>query len=307
MKTNRKSDNRHLVKRIALSITFAVLFFGISTAQEPAKDQEKSPAVIQLSFYKNADKSKTAVAIAKTKNKDGKFIFAKDVKVNFYATNGKELQLIKSVITDNNGKASIGLPKEIPLDDSLYFSVTAKIENDNMYEDAEDNVRFKEANVSISLDPHDTSQLVTAKVTDIGKDGKERPVKGVEVSFYVQRLFGLMPAGEDYKVTTDKSGEAEFNLPKNIAGDTAGDLIIVTKLEDNAIFGNVENKAATTWGTVLAIEKDPFPRALWKPYAPLPLVFTITILFGGVWIVYFFLFVQMRKIYKEGKKSKAGA
>src|ERR1035437_1685875 len=204
--------------------------------------QGKSAASIQLSYFKKADQSKTIVAKVKGKNEEKKFVSAPNVKVNFYVQNKKDEQLIKGVSTNMEGSAELTLPKMLPLDEDNYFTIIAKIENDPKYEDADEQVHYTDASFSIKVDPKDTGRLVTVAVTSINKKGKEVPVKGAEVSFYVQRLFGTMPAAEDFKVTTDGSGEAEFNLPKDIAGDTSGNLIIVARVEDNAQFGNLETK-----------------------------------------------------------------
>jgi hypothetical protein len=288
-----------IIKRTSLAIAITGLFCGIATAQDQSQSQGKSEATIELSYYKKADMSKTAVAVIKAKNNDGKFVPAKNARVNFYAMHDKEQQLLKSANTDNKGQAVIVLQKDLPLDTDLSFTIVAKIENDTLYEDAEEQMHYKDANLTLNLNPHDTARLVTAKVTEIGKDGKEIPVKGAELKFYVQRLFGIMPAAEDNTISTDEKGEASFAFPKNIPGDTAGVITVAARMEDNEQFGNTENKATASWGTVLAVDKDPFPRALWEPYAPLPLVITISTLFGVVWFIYFFIFFQLRKIKKE--------
>lgn len=267
--------------------------------------QDKSASSIQLTYNKKVDQTRTIVAKVKGKNEDKKFVPVANVKVNFYFQNKKEEQLIKGVTTDMKGNAELVLPKEFPLDDENYFTIIGKIENDSKYEDAEEQVHYIDASFSIKVDPKDTGRLVTAMVTSIDNKGKEVPVKGAEVSFYVQRLFGTMPASEDYKVTTDRSGEVEFNLPKDIAGDTLGNLIIVARMEDNPQFGNVETKVSAPWAVALIPEKNPFPRALWEPKAPPALVITISTLFGGVWFTYFFMFWQLRRIKREGKKAKA--
>ena len=299
-----------IIKRIALAITIAGLFYGITNAQAQLQAQGKSETSIELSYYKKADRSKTAVAVITAKNKDGKFVPAKNARVNFYVMHEKEQQLLKSANTDNKGQAAILLQKDLsagqaglPLDDSLYFTIVAKIENDSLYEDVEEKMHYKDANLTLNLNPQDTSRLVTVKVTEIGKDGKEIPVKDAELKFYVQRLFGIMPAAEDYTSNTDENGEAVFSYPKSIPGDTAGLITIAARMEDNKQFGNVENKANASWGTRLMVDKDPFPRALWEPYAPLPLIITISTLFGGVWFIYFFIFYQLRKISKEKQLS----
>lgn len=289
-----------IIKRAALAITFAGLFYSIVTAQDQSQTQGKNEATIQLSYYKKADMSKIAVAIIK-KKEDGKFVFAKDAKVDFYVIHNNEQRLLKSVNTDNKGQAAIMLQKDLPIDDSLYFTIVAKIENDPLYEDAMDQIHYKDASLTLNLNPQDTARLVTAKVTEIGKDGKEIPVKGAELKFYVQRLFGFMRASEDNTISTDENGEASFAFPKNIPGDTAGIITIAARVEDNEQFGNVEKKTTESWGIALAVDKNPFPRALWESSAPLPLVITISTLFGGVWFTYFFIFFQLRKIKKEGQ------
>jgi len=290
-----------IIRKTSFTIAITGLFCGISAAQDQLQSQSKSEATIELSYYKKADMSKTAVAVVKTKDKEGKFVFAKNTRVNFYVMHDKEQQLLKNTNTDYKGQALIVFQKDLPLDDSLYFTIVAKIENDNLYEDAQEQVHYKDVNLGINLNPQDTARLVTAKVTEIGKDGKGIPVKGAEVKFCVQRLFGIMPASDDNTVTTDEKGEASFAFPKNIPGDTAGVITVAARMEDNEQFGNVENKANASWGIALVKEKNPFPRALWEPYAPVPLILTVSILFGGVWCVYFFIFFQLRKIKKEGQ------
>jgi hypothetical protein len=288
-----------IINKIALAISFACFYSGASTAQDKSPAMNKSEATIALSYNKNADLRKTAMATVKAKNKDGKFVPAKNAQVNFYTVRGTEQQLLSKAVTNNKGQAAVVLQKDLPLDDSLCFTVVVKIEGDPMYEDASEQMRYKDASLALSLNPHDTSRIATVKITTAGKDGKDIPANDVAVKFYVQRLFGSMPASEEYTVNTDEKGEATFAYPKNISGDTAGIYTAVVRIEDNDKFGNVENKANTIWGKELAVIKDPFPRALWEPYAPLPLVITISTLFGGVWFTYFFIFFQLRKIKTE--------
>jgi hypothetical protein len=288
-----------IIKRASVEIAIIGLFCGIVSGQDQSPAKGKSEATIELSYYKKADMSKTVVAVIKAKNNDGKFVPAKNTRVNFYVMHNKEQQKLNIVKTDNSGHANLVLQKDLPLNEDLSFTIVAKIENDSLYDDTEEQVHYKDANLILNLNPHDTARLVTVKVTEIGKDGKEIPVHGADVKFYVQRLFGVMPAAEDNTIGTDDKGEASFAYPKNIPGDTAGVITIEARMVDNEQFGNVENKAATSWGSVLAMVKDPFPRALWEPYAPLPLVITITTLFGGVWFTYFFIFFQLRKVKKE--------
>lgn len=281
-----KSNN--IINKTSLAIAITGLFSVNVTAQD--QTHGKSEATIELSYYKKADMTKSALAVVKAKNDEEKFVSAKNVKVNFYVINNKEQQLIKTVSTDNKGHAIIFLQNDLPLDDSFYFTIVAKIENNNLYEDVEEKLHYKEANLALNPDLHDSTRLLTAMVTETGKDGKKIPVKDAELKFYVHRLFGIMPAAEEYIISTDEKGQASFAFPQNIPGDTAGLITVMARMEDNQQFGNVENKVNASWGIALVKEKDPFPRALWEPYAPGPLIITVSTLFGGGYGAYIFSF-----------------
>jgi hypothetical protein len=179
--------------------------------------------------------------------------------------------------------------------------VIAKIENDPVYENTEEEVHFKYATLTLNLKQADTLKTAIAKLTERGKDGKLTGVKGAEIGFYVRRLFGTMPVSEDYKVTTDDSGEAVFAFPKinNIPGNAKGDMDIVVKVADNERFGNIASISSSRWGVPVPIDKNPFPRVLWASSAPHALVITICVLFGGIWSIFIFMFYQLRKIKTE--------
>lgn len=277
----------------------AGLFIAVSFAHA-----QKSESSIQLSFSKRTDNSKTVKALVMGKNKKDKFIPAKNAHVGFYFQKDKELILITRSCTDGGGKTSATLPKELPLDADRYFSITVKVENDDVYGNSEESLRLKDVNLTIKLDPHDTTRIVTATVMETGADGTEKAVKDIAINFYAQRLFGIMPAAEDHTVNTDEKGIAVFSFPKSIKGDTAGNMTVAAMIEDNDIYGTVESKSPTSWGVILSPEKDPFPRSMWGVKAPFPLIITLSILFGGIWFTYFFMFFQLRKIKKEENNQK---
>jgi hypothetical protein len=53
-------------------------------------------------------------------------------------------------------------------------------------------------------------------------------------------------------------------------------------------------------GAIVPIDPEPFPRALWAPHAPLPLLVTILLLLTGVWSCYVFVVGQIISIGKDG-------
>ena len=288
------------MKNAKLTVTVLfLLFWAISPAQEKTNAVEKRESSLQLSFYKKADLTKTARVKVTAKNEKRKFEPAKNAHVNFYAQNNKEEVLVAKAVTSGDGKATVELPKNLPLNTDMKFTIIAKIENDNIYTDAQDQGSFKDANLTLSVNPADTSRTVTLKATETGKDGKEKPVADVAVNLYVKRMFGTMPAAEDHTVNTDATGEATFSLPRDVKGDTTGNITIVARIDDNETYGNVESKVDAKFGIPLEAEKDPFPRALWEPQAPAPLVITVSVIFTAVWFTYFTIFFRLIKISRD--------
>jgi hypothetical protein len=294
-----KVNIRYSIKKVILSVAAIMwLACGISSAQDPAPAADKKASAIQLSFYKKADLNKVAVAKVTAKNEKRKFVPAKGVEVSFYILKDKEQTLLKKVNTDADGKAIVLLPKDLPVNDLRQFTITAKVENDKAIEDAKEEASLRESNLIIKLDPADTGRTVTAVLTEQDKNGKSVPVKDVAIKLFVVRLFGVMPASSDATSTTDENGEATFTLPKDIKGDSAGHMTLLAKIEDNDQLGNVEASSIAPWGVPLLAEKDPFPRAMWMPTAPIPLIIVLSVLFFCVWSTYLYLFYQVYKISK---------
>ncbi|MEI6487993.1 MAG: hypothetical protein WCP52_03475 [Bacteroidota bacterium] len=279
-------------------IACATLFIMVSFAQA-----QKSESSIQLSFSKKTDNSRIVSALVMAKNKAGKFLPAQNAHVNFYIKKDKEQVLITKTNTNGAGKTSANLPKELAMDDDRYFTVTVKVENDEILEDAEEELHLKDIHVTLNLNPTDTSRTATAVVTETASDGTEKPIKDIAINFYVQRLFGVMPAAEEHSVSTNEKGEASFVYPKGIPGDTLGKITAVAMIEDNDTYGTVEAKNECAWGKPLLLDKDPFPRALWGAHAKWPMIILLCCLYGGVWFCYFFMFYQLRKIKKEGESE----
>jgi len=278
-------------------ILAATLLSGVAFAQN-----QKSESSIQLSFSKKTDNSKVVSALVMEKNKANKFVPAINAHVSFYAKREKDMVLITRLISDMKGKTDVGLPNDLPLDADRFFTIVVKVENDSLYEDAEENLHLKDVNLTIKFNQqHDTTRAVTAIVTEIASDGNVKPVKDIPINFYVQRLFGVMPAADDHAVNTDEKGIAVYSYPKGIPGDTAGIITVVAMIEGNDTYGTVESKTTRDFGKIVPVDKDPFPRALWSPHAMWGLITTLTILYGGVWSSYIFMAFQLRKIKKEGE------
>ena len=160
------------------------------------------------------------------------------------------------------------------------------------------------AKLALSVNDADSVWLVQATFTGLDSAGKLGPLPNQTVSFYVKRLFGRMPMrDDDNTAVTDDSGHAVIQMPKNIPGGTTGMVTIVARVEGDDQTGLVATRDSGRWGTIVPLVANPFPRELWEPGAPIAMVITFSILFGGVWVTYGWVAAQVVTIKKESHNA----
>lgn len=297
-----KPNNNNQIFLKAAILFFAVTFiWNTSFTRDKQQADEKKTAAIALSFYKTNDGKRMVVAQVSSKNDSGKLVFVQWVKINFYSLGINGKSLLRNVSTDEGGKAQINLPPGIPTDTSG-ATIIAAIENDKVYNDAEAQAYVKEANLTLTLSGKDSARLITVLALEVLPNGEQRPILNAEVNFGIQRLFGIAPLGDEATATTDDNGMATFKFPDGIKGDEKGKVVVVARMIDNDVYGNVEAASAATWGERLIPEKNAFPRALWEPRAPVLLITAFSIIFGGIWFTYAFVIFQLVKIKKQQYK-----
>jgi 5-hydroxyisourate hydrolase-like protein (transthyretin family) len=291
--------HKYIFRNSLITIISAIIIFQYSAAQNTTASKEKLSTSIQLAFLKTADNTKHITVKVSAKTKENKREPAKNAHINFYIQNKEGQKNIGKSETNADGKADFVLPKNLPADTGLSYHIVAKIEGDDAFENSDEEIRFKDVTLTLKLNPSDTNKSVTATLTMIGEGGKETHIKDVPIKFYIQRMFGIMPAAEDNSLNSDETGMATMNYPKEVSGGKDGNINVIARVEDNELFGTVEASSAIAWGKIVPAEVNPFPRALWEPYAPPSLVMVICILFGGVWTTYFYIFYHMYKIKKD--------
>ena len=148
--------------------------------------------------------------------------------------------------------------------------------------------------ISIAAATEEGQKLLVATVELGGK-----PLQGAQVAFFVRRLFGLISLGVD---ETIEDGTAAVPFPEKLPGGTSGELEVVVEVAGSPSYA-ADRKVLIVEGGLQAVKKEEsFPRALWAPHAPIPLIVTIIGLLAIVWSAYTFVFVQLFKIYKEGTR-----
>jgi Ni/Fe-hydrogenase subunit HybB-like protein len=140
-------------------------------------------------------------------------------------------------------------------------------------------------------------EMLTAAVTLEG-----RPLAGVRVAFFVRRLFGLMPLGED---TTLDDGTAAIAFPTGLPGGESGDLDIVAEIRAPSEYAEVRGAALVRADVARETSAAPVPRALWSSRPPLPIVFTVAALLALVWGTYAFVVMQLAGIRREASQPES--
>ncbi|MEO8148912.1 MAG: hypothetical protein ABI723_14800 [Bacteroidia bacterium] len=168
----------------------------------------------------------------------------------------------------------------------------------NLY--AQDETNSVKANITLSFSKADSINEIKALVTHVDSSNKENPAKGIEVHFFIKKSFGLLPIEGD-NTTTDENGEASVEFPKDLPGDSIGNVTVIAKVEDNDELGELETMKSVKWGKPVIIETT-HPRALWASgnNAPVSLVVIISGMVAGVWAVIVYILYQLIQIKKSG-------
>lgn len=155
------------------------------------------------------------------------------------------------------------------------------------------------AEIRISLSFNNADSTV-AFLASAAKDNIVVPVTGAEVKLFVHRTFGLLPADEEK--ATDKNGIAVFNLPSNLRGDTAGNILVSARFSNEELFGSVSKD------TVISAAQKTIPvslvaeRAMWNNVRKAPVWILLTYSLGllAAWGFIFYVLMKLRDIYIIG-------
>ena len=147
--------------------------------------------------------------------------------------------------------------------------------------------------VTLSVVTEEGEKLIRATVTSGGK-----PVENATVEFCVRRTFGNLLLGQD---KTLDDGTAAVKFPMGLPAGANGELALAAEVTSPAPYAGAGALITDVGGRVVGPVPDPFPRALWAPHAPLPLLIVICSLLAGVWTTYVFVVSQVVAIWKGAK------
>lgn len=98
----------------------------------------------------------------------------------------------------------------------------------------------------------------------------------------------------------DEDGTGYIEFPTSIIGDSLGNVLVISRLEDHYDYGNVEVSGEINWAIPKKLLTAEGPvRELWTPIAPLWMIITLIIMLSGVWGHYIYAIIQLIKIRRS--------
>lgn len=158
--------------------------------------------------------------------------------------------------------------------------------------------------IELHFSDTDSVKLITAIVREQHSQGMGAPVAGIDLYFYVQRSFSLLPIGSVFN-TTDESGKVEIEFPSDLPGDTKGNVILLVKIEDTPPYRDTTIQETISWGIPMVIDEQQNKRSLWaaRANAPMSLILLVNSILLVVWGIIGYILFQLYMIYKEESAS----
>jgi hypothetical protein len=151
--------------------------------------------------------------------------------------------------------------------------------------------------IQLEFSVEDSIKYITAQVNEYNLDSIGNPIGELDIYFYVQRTFSLLPIG-DYFNTTDENGEVRIEFPHDLPGDSAGNVIIIARIEEDDRFEGAEVSGIASFGIPLYIDHRANRRSLTAAgaNAPISLLILVNGIILAVWGIIIYIFIEIFKI-----------
>jgi hypothetical protein len=292
----------HPDKCFLLFFFFSLLLNKAVTAQEDSVVKEK---IIKL-HYVNSNNSMQYLLIETLLKAGKKTEPNKNVTFQLFLDSNSTANLIGKFSSDAEGKAKAFIPPTLKTvwESSAKHKFIAVPDYGDKEEVTPAELEMTKARIILDTSSTDGVRSITVKVDQLEND-KWVPAKDVEMRIGIQRLGGILTAGETDTYTTDSSGAVTVEFKKdNMPGDAKGNFVLIAKAEDNDQFGNLIAEKKVQWGIPGQEDTSFFDqRTLWTtrfrtPYWLLFMAYSIVI---GVWGTLIYLITRIIKIRKLGK------
>jgi len=295
MKQLLKLKSMRKLKYISLTVVLSAFITGMLYSQAA-----KNNLILGLSYFNNNNQTQFLKANTKTKI-DRKFQQVPGIPVSFYIGTVSPANLIGKATTNEKGLAFVFITPtakdEWSRSSKQSFTVVA--DTTKLYDGTSTSIDLTKAKIKIDTGE---DKKITAVLYEL-KDTEWVPVKGVDMKVAVKRMGGDLNVSETPTYTTDSLGtiSADFKVV-NLPGDSLGNLVLVARVEDNDIYGNLSTEKNVPWGVDARYIYNFNKRSLFarRGHSPLWLEWMAYSIIVAVWFILLYLFMQIRKLKKLG-------
>lgn len=153
--------------------------------------------------------------------------------------------------------------------------------------------------IQLKFSEENSIKNITATLNEFRNDSIGDPIADVDLYFYVERTFSLLPIGDIFN-TTDENGEVTIEFPSDLPGDSIGNVNVIVRLEDAEDYSDIESSQIIKWGIPAQIDFRKEERSLWSAgaNAPISLMLLTNILILVAWGIIFFIMYKLYRISK---------
>jgi hypothetical protein len=295
------------LKRNKLIWLFLALSAITSNGVAGQEDSVAPKQIVKLQYYNN--NNSLQYLVLENILKKGKKIEPQKNKVfKIFLDRNQPENLVTRVVTDNYGKAKAIIPPQLKStwDSAAKHTFLVVAEATGKEEETTTEFTITKAKISLDTSSVDGTKNISVTVMKYENDSWI-PVKDVEMKIGIQRLGGILSAGDEDNYTTDSTGTATSEFKKEkLPGDTKGNLLLVARVEDNDELGNLVIEKEVPWGITTKADNSFFnQRTLWSTRfkTPLWLLFMAYTIVIGVWGTIIYLVMQLVKIKKQGSAT----
>jgi len=284
-----------------VKIPFAIAcIFLLVTFWNPVLAEENQPAKAKmgLDYLKDAGDQRFLTANLKSRV-DKRYQPVQGQTISLYIEESGGLNLLGSVITDQEGIANLQIPANFKetLNSMYEFRFLARLENNSDFVAKEKELIIREAFLDVDFIVRDSIKLIQASVKERDSVGTRLPTEDVEIKFLVERPFSRLPIGGAYNIINEE-GTATIEFPDDLPGDSMGHIIVFVKIEDSDVYGNIEKMGDVIWGVPTVFDDATTARSLWAAgaNAPYSLLVLVNSLIVAVWGIMLFIVIRIYQI-----------
>ena len=151
--------------------------------------------------------------------------------------------------------------------------------------------------IQLRFSVEDSIKYITAQVNEYNSDSSGKPIAELDLYLFVQRTFSQLPIG-DYFNTTNENGEVRIEFPNDLRGDSAGNVIIIARIEEDDMFEGVEVSKTASFGIPFYVDPRENKRSLTAAgaNAPISLLILVNGIILAVWGIIIYIFIDIFKI-----------